>query len=110
MTPEKRSGEEITASRIIPSRRKTSSIPNPLPPDAGPAAPTLSAADELELALAEARAEIEREASLHGAKLGGAPAGARLQLSRPSTTDQTHLATSKDYSGLIRRRPRRSTP
>jgi hypothetical protein len=110
MTPERRPGEEITASRIIPSRRKTSSIPNLLHPDARPVEPALSEAEELERALAEARAEIEREATLHGAKLGGALAAARLPLSRPSNTDQTRLTTSKDYSGLIRRRPRRSTP
>ncbi len=110
MTPEKRPGEEITASRIIPSRRKTSTIPNLLHPESRPASTPLSEAEELELALAEARAEIEREATLLGAKLDSGAVDARLPLSRPSTTDQTLLATSKHYSGLIRRRPRRSMP
>jgi hypothetical protein len=92
--------DEFTKSRIIPSRRRTSSIPNLLYPEPAPSTPAEPEAQGLELALAQARAERARTASASDAT--------RLPLSRPSSTDQTTWATSKDYSGLIRRRPRRS--
>ncbi len=72
----------ITKSRIIPSRRKTSTLPNLLYPGAPEGLP-----------------ESFGEALLPYAK---------LPLSVAGPTDQSTLPTSKSFSGLIRRRPRHS--
>ena len=52
--------ESLTKSKIIPSRRKTSTIANLLYPESAPSTPPLSEEQELDQALAESRAELER--------------------------------------------------
>lgn len=95
---DERTSGSITKSRIIPSRRKTSTLPNLLYPGAPEARPHPQPAEQPEVP-PERQPQSSGEALLPYAK---------LPLSVAGPTDQSTLPTSKSFSGLIRRRPRHS--